>query len=459
MFRNPIPSASSNRPLATPGIPGAGTVGAESPKVPQRRKRRIAPNLDDHSLHAPGGAQGSADILAAQIGVQVRRKREDLGWTLAQAAAWCGVGTRFLLDVELAKPNLQLQKVLDVATRFGITITLGNRPGCYRPGASNSGESVFTATAPPPAHLKAKSAWILLHHAALFIASRSGLDCAAISIARTPAKPAAGQAPGEALPPTLSIGLSYHPDRAQSLVQALGAFADSATSSNPPGPPDATWQPWTVAPPPPQWREEEGGPGLAQAFDLLRRRSAVPIRDSEQLLRWTILSNALLDTDHHLGRISILTSECGQAIQLAPMAAMLCGSKFFYNPPRKGLRIGNTWPDMVPRADHWKRLAEQAGVHPKVLFQLMREVSARVPGLLDLAFEESTGAVPSSGPLLDVIKAVRASCERMGELALAAERHTAGLTTKSQPKIERVEPKLNIVAPKRFISVVDDEEP
>lgn len=57
------------------------------------------------------------------IAVLVKQARLKLGMTQAQAAALCNVGTRFLSDLENAKPTLQIDKVIKVTHMFGITFT------------------------------------------------------------------------------------------------------------------------------------------------------------------------------------------------------------------------------------------------------------------------------------------------------------------------------------------------
>jgi HTH-type transcriptional regulator/antitoxin HipB len=57
------------------------------------------------------------------IAVLVKQARLKLGMTQAQAAALCNVGTRFLSDLENAKPTLQIDKVIKVTQMFGITLT------------------------------------------------------------------------------------------------------------------------------------------------------------------------------------------------------------------------------------------------------------------------------------------------------------------------------------------------
>lgn len=60
----------------------------------------------------------------ADIGRFIREARKRTGLRQAQAAALCGVGTRFLSDLENGKPTLHLGKVLQVLGGFGLRVII-----------------------------------------------------------------------------------------------------------------------------------------------------------------------------------------------------------------------------------------------------------------------------------------------------------------------------------------------
>jgi len=69
----------------------------------------------------------SAATAAADIGAAVRKKRKEDGLTLADAAALCGVGYRFMSDLENGKATVQVGKVLQVLTALGLDVTIEAR--------------------------------------------------------------------------------------------------------------------------------------------------------------------------------------------------------------------------------------------------------------------------------------------------------------------------------------------
>ncbi len=58
---------------------------------------------------------------------QRRHKRKKDGLTQVDAAALCGVGTRFLSDLENGKQSVHFMKVLKVLHGLGLVIEVGER--------------------------------------------------------------------------------------------------------------------------------------------------------------------------------------------------------------------------------------------------------------------------------------------------------------------------------------------
>jgi len=64
---------------------------------------------------------------AVDIGAAIRKKRKDDGLTLADAAALCGVGYRFMSDLENGKATVQMGKVLQVLKALGLDVYIESR--------------------------------------------------------------------------------------------------------------------------------------------------------------------------------------------------------------------------------------------------------------------------------------------------------------------------------------------
>ena len=61
------------------------------------------------------------------LGAIVRRKRKSLGMSLVTAAGLCGVGVRFLSEMERGKPTVEAGKVFQVLFRMGLEVRLVQR--------------------------------------------------------------------------------------------------------------------------------------------------------------------------------------------------------------------------------------------------------------------------------------------------------------------------------------------
>jgi y4mF family transcriptional regulator len=66
-------------------------------------------------------------LKTEHIGEAVRAQRKALALTQIEAAGLCGVGERFLRELELGKPTVQLGKVLQVLSGLGMSLSLEAR--------------------------------------------------------------------------------------------------------------------------------------------------------------------------------------------------------------------------------------------------------------------------------------------------------------------------------------------
>jgi HTH-type transcriptional regulator / antitoxin HipB len=76
---------------------------------------------------------------AAEFGALIRQRRRKLGLTQDELAARCGVGLRFIIELEAGKPSCQLGKALTAAVEVGLHLE-------DVPPARTSGIGVSAAT-------------------------------------------------------------------------------------------------------------------------------------------------------------------------------------------------------------------------------------------------------------------------------------------------------------------------
>jgi y4mF family transcriptional regulator len=64
---------------------------------------------------------------SSDLGSIIRQKRKEDGLTIADTASLCGVGYRFLSELENGKDTAEIGKVLKVLTGLGLEITVSSR--------------------------------------------------------------------------------------------------------------------------------------------------------------------------------------------------------------------------------------------------------------------------------------------------------------------------------------------
>lgn len=60
----------------------------------------------------------------AAFGRQVRRQRKQLRLRQSELAALCGVGTRFVSELENGKPSVELGRAFQVAAMLGLEVRI-----------------------------------------------------------------------------------------------------------------------------------------------------------------------------------------------------------------------------------------------------------------------------------------------------------------------------------------------
>lgn len=65
---------------------------------------------------------------SVDFGHQIRLRRKAAGLTQQQLAIRCGVGVRFIIDLESGKPTCQLGKSLTAAVEVGLLLQSDGKP-------------------------------------------------------------------------------------------------------------------------------------------------------------------------------------------------------------------------------------------------------------------------------------------------------------------------------------------
>jgi HTH-type transcriptional regulator / antitoxin HipB len=62
-----------------------------------------------------------------ELGLFIKNYRKSLGLTQAEVALSCGLGMRFISDLENGKPTCQIEKSLLVIQTLGLKISIGGK--------------------------------------------------------------------------------------------------------------------------------------------------------------------------------------------------------------------------------------------------------------------------------------------------------------------------------------------
>ena len=123
--------------------------------------------------------------------------------------------------------------------------------------------------------------------------------------------------------------------------------------------------------------QNEGGPDLAQCFDLVRRatRPSAP-----QILRLfdAVIFNALIGNhDAHAKNFSLLYA--GKAPVLAPFCDLLSTAVYPTLTPKMAMKIGSKYKFSEVQARHWNQLAESVGLSKAQSKRRILELAKSLP--------------------------------------------------------------------------------
>ena len=114
--------------------------------------------------------------------------------------------------------------------------------------------------------------------------------------------------------------------------------------------------------------QSEGGPGLRECTDLLRKHSASPAKDVRLLARWCFANVLLGNADGHAKNLSLLYDQ-GKAPGLAPFYDLISTQAYSELSPKLAMKIGGeNRPEWIMKR-HWERLAQDLGLNPRILLQ------------------------------------------------------------------------------------------
>ncbi len=146
--------------------------------------------------------------------------------------------------------------------------------------------------------------------------------------------------------------------------------------------------------------QNEGGPGLAQAFALLRSATRPSAPHVLKLLDAVVFNALIGNHDAHGKNLSLLYS--AQGAVLAPLYDALCTAVYPALTDKMAMKIGGKYKfsEVFPR--HWDAFAKEAGLTPAPVRRRILEIAQRLPALAQ-ATQTNLEAQGHGHPILGAI--------------------------------------------------------
>lgn len=123
--------------------------------------------------------------------------------------------------------------------------------------------------------------------------------------------------------------------------------------------------------------QNEGGPDLAQCFDLVRRATRPSALQILRLLDYVIFNALIGNHDAHAKNFSLLYS--GEIPTLAPLYDTLSTAVYPTLTPKMAMKIGSKYKFSEVQARHWDQFAESAGLAKAQAKRRLLELAKSLP--------------------------------------------------------------------------------
>lgn len=125
--------------------------------------------------------------------------------------------------------------------------------------------------------------------------------------------------------------------------------------------------------------QNEGGPGLAQAFALLRSATRPSAPHTLKLLDFVVFNALIGNHDAHGKNFSLLYTTSGAA--LAPLYDALCTAVYPRLTDKMAMKIGSKYKFSEVQGRHWEQFAKEAELSPAQVKRRILELAKRLPDL------------------------------------------------------------------------------
>ena len=146
--------------------------------------------------------------------------------------------------------------------------------------------------------------------------------------------------------------------------------------------------------------QNEGGPGLAQAFALLRSATRPSAPNTLKLLDCVVFNALIGNHDAHGKNFSLLYTPAGAV--LTPLYDALCTAVYPTLTDKMVMKIGSSYKFSQLQARHWAQFATEAALSPAQVKRRIVDIAKRLPDLAH-AVQTAFEIEGNSHPIIDQI--------------------------------------------------------
>lgn len=127
--------------------------------------------------------------------------------------------------------------------------------------------------------------------------------------------------------------------------------------------------------------QREGGPSLANCFNLIRETSVVPSTDLLQMLNAVLFNFLIGNNDAHGKNFSflyVMNDDGGFSMRLAPFYDLISTSYYPELSPLMAMEMGDKYISAEVKLKHFENMAQQCGLSNAMLLRQLRVIIQRI---------------------------------------------------------------------------------
>lgn len=142
--------------------------------------------------------------------------------------------------------------------------------------------------------------------------------------------------------------------------------------------------------------EKEGGPGIAECSQLIRRYSSQPAVDLRNFINWIFFNLYVGNNDSHAKNLSIYCLPDNR-VMLTPFYDLMCTRIYPGLSPEFAFAIGGEVMPGNVAGEHVEEMARQLGMRPSFIHKSAGDLAARLPAALEQAVQMLLPQLTPSG--------------------------------------------------------------